>query len=126
MTRHSITNMRCADCKHWLKGKITTFLENATEWDGKRHRYAGQSIADAPLWDCHTSDQTLGWCTLAQPLPSMRDDQASGPRARAVCGDEGIYGELVTDARFGCVLFEPSDSEWDHYRRSIYPPKGEL
>lgn len=33
--------------------------------------------------------------------------EKSGPLMDAVCLGEGIGGELVTDARFGCILHEP-------------------
>ncbi len=101
---------RCETCKHWERGYITTFAEDATYSDGKPHEKRGQSITVRPLWDCHAEGQDVGECNAAD-----------GPLFAAVCAGEGIYGQLVTDAQFGCRAYEEEESPSDHYQRMSYP-----
>lgn len=50
-------------------------------------------------WNCHNDDQKLGAC--------MMNDAGPPQGALVVATADGVYGGLVTDARFGCVLHQP-------------------
>jgi hypothetical protein len=51
-------------------------------------------------WRCHTKGQKVGQCFREGGEPG------SAPLMAAVCSGEGIYGQLLTDARFSCCLWE--------------------
>ena len=79
------SNERCANCRHWDTGERRT-------------------SGGAPLdlrWGEHEPGQRLGLCLLA----SGSLGQHIAPLALAVDGANEVRGELITDARFGCVLF---------------------
>jgi hypothetical protein len=72
--------MRCRNCKHWEQG------------DFNEMGFA-----------CHTPDMELGECKIAWP---GYGDPKQKFLAVATCNSEGIYGELITQADFGCIQFE--------------------
>lgn len=107
---------KCGHCKNWLRGTIMKFADDATQWDGTPHPYRGQTKIRRPRWHCHKNDQDVGECLLTILPPN-----GSAPLIVATCDTEGIYGELVTDASFGCVAFSMADADWDHYEHRRYP-----
>jgi hypothetical protein len=68
----------CKDCHHWYAASF---------------KAAG--------WDCFPPEQKVGLCGIATP----KSGETYGPLMAAVDLGEGIYSDLVTDERFGCVLF---------------------
>lgn len=76
----------CRNCKHWKRG--TWF--HSLEWEPQG------------LWTCHKEGQEIGECRLANVTAKASADAM----AVAVSYAEGIYGELITDASFGCNRFD--------------------
>lgn len=81
--------MRCKNCKYWEKHEDLAFA-------------------------CHVDGQDIGLCRAASIDRFIKgkhrfDSEYDGEviLAVATCNSEGIYGELVTDAEFGCISFEP-------------------
>ena len=72
--------MNCKNCKHWDERQF-----------------------DDVAFTCHTPGMRLGECMMA--APSYVPEQAF--LAVATCRSEGIYGDLITQDRFGCIQFTP-------------------
>ena len=109
----------CKDCKHWLRGTVSHYPADMVDWKDRPHRLAGQTVTNRPYWACHPDDQDIGECLL-----SHDPKENSRPLMVGTCDAERIYGELVTDAEFGCILFAAMDHDWDHYLHDIYDRKG--
>lgn len=77
-------NMRCADCRHWIQDAVSI-------------RSGFLTFEGASLGECRrASHQSNDKGDVVVPNGS----------AAAVTEHEGITGELVTHADFGCVRFE--------------------
>lgn len=85
---------RCATCKWWCRGTWIDIAADAVHWDGALYKDAGSR-----RWEpqkrclCHHESQMVGAC----------DHEATD---LAVAAGDGVYGELITDAEFGCVRHE--------------------
>lgn len=109
--------VRCKTCKHWLRGTITQYAPDAKVWSGdKPHPRAGKTVINRPRWQCHDDDQDVGECAVAS-----RGQDGKHAMIVGTCDNEGIYGEVVTDAEFGCILHEPAPEDWDHYNHEKWP-----
>ena len=71
--------MNCRSCKYWDTS------------------YAFDEIA----FNCHKEGDQIGYCLMASP---DTEDQKLF-LAIATCNSEGIYGQLVTKADFGCIQY---------------------
>ena len=99
----------CSSCRFWCRGIITVFSREAIDWEGKLHPNHGQTTITRPYQDIHTVGQDIGTCGIAR-----------GENKLVIAVGDGTYGELITDASFGCTLYEVSDSNWDHYQRTTF------
>jgi hypothetical protein len=111
-------DMHCGGCKHWLRARIDTYALDFTDGVGKPHPWAGTTRSSRPNWECLSAEQDVGTCRLISYDNAEGID--SGPLAVATCENEQIYGELVTDAKFGCILFEHAPEGWDHFERRTW------
>lgn len=98
-----MTFPRCATCKWWCRGTWVEVAADAVRWDGTPYEHAGTRRWEAEKRClCHAEAQMIGHCT------HKRIDLA-------VAVGDGTYGELITDADFGCVRHEaiadPSEQE---------------
>ena len=94
---------RCKTCKYWQVGTITVYSAGATYWDGKPHKFSGTAQTE-----CFRDDQSAGKCL------------ASGGDKFWIYADEGGYASIVTDASFGCILYDAALQGHDFYRRDRY------
>ncbi len=89
--------MNCRTCKHWYTG----------DGSSSHHHYdkPGEvSLNWRPHYNCHLESQELGECRVGSNAPETE------PLIIGTCESEGIYSEVITDARFGCILHEPQES----------------
>lgn len=75
--------MKCKDCKHWNQRQYDDPLDGCANWE---------CFNEAGI-----PEEKLGHCL------------APGTMFAAVCEGESIYGQLITQADFGCILFEAKD-----------------
>jgi hypothetical protein len=106
---------RCGTCKHWDNSPIFDWVFKVSA-DGVTPISSREVNPNARRWNCHGDDQQLGECQKAnQDHRKLGNDGwvdvVTSPLMQAVDKGESIYGELVTDARFGCILHEPRESE---------------
>ncbi len=87
----------CRTCKHWYTGdgSVSHHWYDAPEAVSTNWR---------PDYLCHVESQELGECRVGSRA------EKSGPWVVGTCQGEGIYGEVITDARFGCILHEVKDN----------------
>jgi hypothetical protein len=106
--------MTCHTCKYWCRGTITVFADDATDWEGRPHPKAGKTEIDRIRFDCHDDDQDVGVCNA----PFIEGKTM----IVGTCELEGIYGEVVTDADFHCMLHETGlfENDEDHYHRETF------
>ena len=83
---NSVKNMmnRCENCKYWEQN----------------------TLRSNNRWKCHKQSQMLGICNKA-----YGGENNNGQWVLAACRSEGIYGDLITDSRFYCILFEEKSDE---------------
>ena len=100
----------CKTCKYWDNSPIWNWVRD----EPSVTKMVQKVSVNARRWDCHTEGQELGECGKSfgsNTEKSFGSGDNSGPMMAAVAGSEGIYGELITDAKFCCMLYGPRESE---------------
>jgi hypothetical protein len=107
--------MPCHACKYWCRGTKVIVAPDAKYWNGVPHDQAGTTQLQRIRFECHGDDQDVGECRASE--------REGKTMIVGTCDGEGIYGEVITDADFGCMLFEAGSFEGndDHYHIMNFP-----
>ena len=105
-------NKTCSTCRHWTRGTVIKYAADLNTADGKPHGKQGKTEIeyDRDKWHGIKPGQDIGTCAASQEHVWEKRHK---PMMIATCYSEGIFGELLTDAEFGCTLYDKADPLFD-------------